>query len=737
MAKVEHLQTNFTAGEVSPRMYSRVDFARYANSVKSMRNCHGIVTGGAIRRPGTRHLGGLGTSATNIRLVPFQWQDSGYVLVFVSGTSSVQVFKITPTAATLLTTITVSIADPQSMRISQNGRALYITTGNEFKTITYQNDFAWDVSDFGFYIPPLTEDARPTGSSATLSALTGSITITIAAGNAPFVPADVGRQITTLSSGGLATITAYTSATQVTAQVVAAFPFTNPSDSMMVLDSPFTTLAITGSIEEGGAITLTAGAAAFYSGDVSNNKYIKINGGTVLLTGYTSSTVVTGIVRKKLASSTTAVSGSWQIQRQVFGTSYKPVANGFYGGRFWISGVSATLSTAPVRPNDLFGSKVGDYSNFDVGTNDDDGCFFPIGGDKSDEIRHIASNRSLIVFTAGGEYSLSGDNGGNIKPTGTVIKNESNYGSGTVAPEYVENDIAYVQRSGKKLRSMAYGGVADDAMLSPDVSLLSEHLLSQGVKALAYVPEPEPVMWALMSDGTLRSVCVDKINQVYSWAQHDTDGDVRGICAVNTDGVDYVVLAVYRNFGSGTSTGVMLERMEYGLYQDSVVETNLDTLRTTFNVLPYKDGEIVQVLAQPEINGGYVYVGDFAADASGNITLPTPHADVRVGKQIVVSCELLPPELQLNGTMQGRNARISRVMARVHQTPALTLSGENIQHRNFDVRDEFDTAITAYTGDMESRQLGWSQNGDPVTFGIDIPLPMTVLSIRRTVEVHE
>ena len=149
MAKVEHLQTNFTAGEVSPRMYSRVDFARYANSVKSMRNCHGIVTGGAIRRPGTRHLGGLGTSATNIRLVPFQWQDNGYVLVFVSGTSSVQVFKITPTAATLLTTIAVSIADPQSMRISQNGRALYITTGNEFKTITYQNDFAWDVSDFG------------------------------------------------------------------------------------------------------------------------------------------------------------------------------------------------------------------------------------------------------------------------------------------------------------------------------------------------------------------------------------------------------------------------------------------------------------------------------------------------------------------------------------------------------------------------------------------------------------
>lgn len=731
MAKVEHLQTNFTAGEVSPRMYSRVDFARYANSVKSMRNCHGIVTGGAIRRPGTRYLDAIGTSASNIRLIPFQWNDSGYVLVFIGGSTSVKIYKITPTGSQYLVTITTAVTAPENVRYSQNGRALYLT-GGVFQTVTYQNDFAWDVADFGFFIPPLTEDARPTGVSATLSALTGSITITIAAGNAPFVPADVGRQITTLSSGGLATITAYTSATQVTAQVVAAFPFTNPSDSMMVLDSPFTTLAITGSIEEGGSITLTAGAAAFYSGDVSNNKYIKINGGTVLLTGYTSSTVVTGIVRKKMASSTTAVSGSWQIQRQVFGASYKPVANGFYGGRFWISGVSSALSTAPVRPNDLFGSKVGDYANFDVGTNDDDGCFFPIGGDRSDEIRHIASNRSLIIFTAGGEYSVAGDNGGNIKPTGTIIKNESNYGSGTVAPEYVENDIAYLQRSGKKLRSMAYGGVADDTMLSPDISLLSEHLLSVGAIATAYVPEPEPVLWVLMSDGTLRSVCVDKINQVYSWATHDTDGTVRGICAVNTSGVDYIVMAVYRNIGSGASTGVMLERMEYGLYQDCVKATTAGAPATVHSVLPYKDGEIVQVLGN-----GSIYVGDFAADASGNITLPEQYTSVTVGKQIVVSCELLPPELQLNGTLQGRNARISRVMARVHQTPALTLSGENIQHRNFDVRDELDTAITAYTGDMESRQLGWSQNGDPVTFGIDIPLPMTVLSIRRTVEVHE
>lgn len=735
MAKVEHLQTNFTAGEVSPRMYSRVDFARYANSVKTMRNCHGIVTGGAIRRPGTRHLGGLGTSATNVRLIPFQWDDNGYVLVFVGGSTTVQVFKITASAATLLTTITTAVTAPENVRFSQNGRSLYLT-GGVFQTITYRSDYAWDVADFGFFIPPLVENSRATGANATLSATTGNITITTTSGNSLFFASDVGRQITTTTAGGLATITAVTSAQVVQASVVSAFGGTSTADPMQVLDSPLTSLAITGAIAEGGAITLTAGTDAFYSGDVSG-KYIKINNGVVQITGHTSTTVITGIVREKLDSATTAVSGSWQMLRNPYGSAFKPVANGFYGGRLWIGGTDDNIGLSGGKTNDLFGSKVGDYANFSTGTEDDAGCFFPIGGDKSDEIMHIASNRSLIVLTRGGEYSLTGENAGNIKPLATQIKNESNYGTSTIAPEYVENDITYTQRSGKKLRSMAYGGIADDQMNSPDVSLLSDHLLAAGISSAAYVPEPEPVMWLAMDDGSLRSMCVDKINQVYSWARHDTDGAVRGICAVNTDGVDYVVLAVYRNIGGGTSTGVMLERMEYGLYQDSAAETILNSARTVFSVLPYKDGEVVQVLAKPQFNSGWVYVGDYAADASGNITLPQEYYDVRVGKQIVVQCELLPAEMQLNGTMQGRNVRISRVMARVIDTPALVLCGEKIHHRNFDVRDELDTDITLYSGDLESRQLGWSQNGDAVTFGIDIPLPMTVLGIRRTVEVHE
>ena len=48
------IKTNFTAGEISPRLMGRVDIARYANGAKIIENAVCVVQGGVVRRPGTR-----------------------------------------------------------------------------------------------------------------------------------------------------------------------------------------------------------------------------------------------------------------------------------------------------------------------------------------------------------------------------------------------------------------------------------------------------------------------------------------------------------------------------------------------------------------------------------------------------------------------------------------------------------------------------------------------------------
>lgn len=58
MARASIIQTNFTSGELSPRVaLGRMDVAKYANGCKTLENCIVTIQGGAMRRPGTRFIG--------------------------------------------------------------------------------------------------------------------------------------------------------------------------------------------------------------------------------------------------------------------------------------------------------------------------------------------------------------------------------------------------------------------------------------------------------------------------------------------------------------------------------------------------------------------------------------------------------------------------------------------------------------------------------------------------------
>jgi hypothetical protein len=47
MPRISQIQTNFTAGELSPRLYGRTDIDRYANAAKRLLNAYPVVHGGA------------------------------------------------------------------------------------------------------------------------------------------------------------------------------------------------------------------------------------------------------------------------------------------------------------------------------------------------------------------------------------------------------------------------------------------------------------------------------------------------------------------------------------------------------------------------------------------------------------------------------------------------------------------------------------------------------------------
>jgi hypothetical protein len=83
MARVAVQLTNFTGGELSPRLDGRNDLAKYASGCKTLQNMIVYPHGSAARRPGTNFVAEVKTSSAFTRLIPFEFSTTQtYILEF-------------------------------------------------------------------------------------------------------------------------------------------------------------------------------------------------------------------------------------------------------------------------------------------------------------------------------------------------------------------------------------------------------------------------------------------------------------------------------------------------------------------------------------------------------------------------------------------------------------------------------------------------------------------------------
>ena len=92
MARVAAQLTNFTAGELSPRLDGRNDLSKYPAGCKTLENIVIYPHGAAARRPGTQFIAEVKTSSAKTRLIPFEFSTTQtYILEF--GNQYMRVFK--------------------------------------------------------------------------------------------------------------------------------------------------------------------------------------------------------------------------------------------------------------------------------------------------------------------------------------------------------------------------------------------------------------------------------------------------------------------------------------------------------------------------------------------------------------------------------------------------------------------------------------------------------------------
>lgn len=380
---------------------------------------------------------------------------------------------------------------------------------------------------------------------------------------------------------------------------------------------------------------------------------------------------------------------------------------------------------------------------------DDDALEITLSAQRGGRIRFLAPRDKLWIGASTGEWTVSGSSLNTpVTPGGVKANREGTIGASKTPPCQAGPSILYVQRSGKKVREMAYR-LESDAYTSRDLTLLAAHLGEPGITQLAYAQEPDPMLYCVRADGTLLAMTYLPEQDVCAFSRIVTDGAVEDVCVVFNQSLcrDEVWLVVRREavVDGQPVTRRLIETLEPGF-----PETAEDT-RGAFFVdaglsysgppvraltgLGHLAGRSVQILA----DGAVLPERTVAPD--GSISLDRAASQVHAG--LGYASVLKPMRLEFagsRGSAQTRIKRITEVGIRLYRS----LGGkagpdptrlEPLLYRSS--ADAMDGPPALFTGDKSVRfPQGWNTEG-VLTLVQDQPLPMTVLLIAPTLALNE
>lgn len=530
MPRANVIQTNCTAGELSPRLLGRVDIARYANALATCENAYPLVHGGANRRAGLQYIAGTKTDAKKSRMLPFIFsQTQSYALEF--GDLYMRVYKDLGQVQVLGVPYEISTpyaeADLPDLNYVQSADTMFLFHPSKPTVkLTRSGHAAWKQGNFPFVVEAHDEVGITPNTGVTLSAATVGTGRTATAASAAFQNSDVGRQI--VSGDGVFTITGFTSTTIVSGDISVAFSGTALAAlGYTITESPKTGLTPSATGPIGTQINLTLDANGWQNDAVRScvGHYVHVNGGVVEINGVTTALVATGIVRSVLSSAAKAGSAYWSEESRIWNsTNGYPRCGTLFEQRLVLAGTTAF-------PNSVWGSRTGQYADFTNGIADDDGFSFTMVSDQQNPVQQVVAIKQLLALTYGSEFSIRGGIEKPLTPTNAQVKSESTYGIKNVRPVRVGSEVLFVQRSGRKVRSLGYQAASDN-YASPDVSVLSEHITSGGISDMAYAQEPDSVVGMVRADGQLVTLTINREQEVLGWARQVTDGVFESVCSI-------------------------------------------------------------------------------------------------------------------------------------------------------------------------------------------------------------
>ena len=730
MAKLAYIQTNFTAGELSPRMMGRVDISRYQNGAKRLENAVIAVQGGVMRTWGTEFISEVKDSNKRTRLIPYVFnRDQAYIVEF--GHKYCAIFKDGELTAEIDSPYTETMLF--NINYVQGADTMFLAHPDiAIHRLRRVSDDEWTLAEAPFIVKPYDEMGEYPEVALTLSDFqetTSTKTATATLENTTsfsWLAADNGR---TISCGtGIAEITAITNASAVKVRIITPFKDNKLAAKTWHLEgTPLTNIKPTNGTEGqtpekeimiGDTVTLTLGAAGFRASD--KGKYIKFNKGLYEITTINSATVATTECKTAPTSKASAVAWGWSLMSSVWSDKFGyPCAVTLCEQRLFCGGTYE-------RPQTIWMSRTAEYLNFQLSTEDDDAAAFTMSSDQINPIVHLTQTDTPIVLTYGGEFSLTGSaTKASITPTNINIKNNSSYGCNGVKPARVGNELFYLQRASKKLYAMGFNAAAD-TFVSQDVTTLSEHITKSGIVDMAYQQEPDSILWLVRKDGQIATLTINTDQEVIGWSRQLTTGTYESVATIpSADGAIDEVWVVVKRTINGKAVRY-IERFKEGTYSHCSTLFQFEEGTQNLTGLDYLEGCTLDVVAD-----GVMMQQRTVKD--GSINLERKANKVVVGLPYSTEIELLPIEIQGGlGSMQGSPNRSGELVLRVLNTSGCKVNDEVITFRELG-KEVLDEPPIQFTGDKAVYRQGWDR---PIVIQQQQPMPFQLLAAISKITVN-
>ena len=664
---IRDLQRAFSAGELTPELFGRVDLSKRQEGLTLCRNFITLPHGPAINRPGTEYVATVKNPLVATRVIPFSYTNTQTFTIELGAgyfrwkSNAASLLYAAPSAWSSVTAYT------QGNMVANGGVNYYCIAANTNQAppnATYWYAMPTNPNIYEIPNPYAAADlmdihyvqsadvltlVHPNYPPMELRRYGGTDWRTVQPSFAP--PANVLTSVTATPTG-----TGSISYSYVVTAVQTDGLQESVASSVATCSNNLTTA---GNVN---TITFTDPSTAgtnvrYYVYKLSNGLYGYIGqagAGSFVDNNITADVTKTPPISD--ASSAFNTAGSY------------PAAVSYYQQRRIFGGTTNL-------PQNLWATRSGTESNmsYTIPVQSDNRIAVRIAAREASAIRHIVPAGQLLLLSATCEWKCGASSNGDVlTPTSISIAPQSYIGASNVIPVVVNNIVLYNAARGGHIRELSYSWQAG-SYISGDVSLMAPHLFDYNtVVDMCYSRGPIPILWAVSSNGSLLGMTYVPEQQISAWHHHDTaaSGVFESCCVITENNEDMLYLVVRRTINGSTTR--YIERLHTRRF-DTLADAFFVDCGATYNGaatktvtgLTWLEGQTVNILGDGATFPAQVVTG-------GTVTLSQACSKITVGLPITAQLQTLPVAAQVDGGYgQGHLKNVNKVWLRVYRSSGI------------------------------------------------------------------